>query len=134
MGADIRHNAAADDFEIVTAAEGTQQIAAKLSQASSPTVADKDLTPSATVGDGQNTGITITNKPVGGSYVRPEINGGGYSIGDGVKTKVFYFSNDAGVTARAFSAIVAGDALFFNGLVAGFDLASSDRLNLYYNT
>ena len=97
-----------------------------------PSTADKNLSPQATSGDGATTGLTISIAPIPGSYVGVRINGIGYIVGDGVTTMDCYFSADGGATARAFSAIQAGDTLYWNGVIAGFDLFPSFRVDLDY--
>jgi len=61
-----------------------------------------------------------------------EVNGIMYEVGSGVKTADFYYSVDSGTTARAISAITAGDTLF-RGDDLGFDLDTSDRVSQHYN-
>ncbi len=95
-----------------------------------PTGYDKDLTPLVTIADGDTTGITITNTPVG--YVQVMVRGAQQVLGDGVKTKGCYFSNDGGTTARLFVDIVAGDTLYWNGSISGYELNSSDKFDLNY--
>lgn len=97
-----------------------------------PTTGNKGQTPSATTGDGQSTGLTIAATPGGDGYVGVSINGIWYEVGDGVKTKDAYFSADGGSTAKTIGTIVATDVLFWNGVVVGFDLATSDRVDMYY--
>jgi hypothetical protein len=83
------------------------------------------------------TGISST--PAGtinanGAYVGVQVNGVSYVVGDGVRTKDCYFSGDAGATARAFGAIVSGDKLYWNGSVAGFQLAAAtDKISFFFN-
>lgn len=91
---------------------------------------DRDMVPAVTSGDEEPTGLTITNTPTG--LIIIALNGEIKSLGNGVKTKHCYFSGDGGVTARAFSAIVAGDELYWNGVVAGYDLEASDVIDFYY--
>jgi len=91
---------------------------------------NRDMVPSVTSGDEEATGLTIDNTPTG--LIIIALNGEIKSLGNGVKTKHCYFSGDAGVTARAFSAIVAGDELYWNGTIAGYDLDGSDTLDFYY--
>jgi len=94
---------------------------------------DHELTPAASSGsDDFDTTLSITGTPLG--MVEVFVNGVAYILGDGVKTKDFYFTGDAGSTARAISAIVATDELYFNPTVAGFDLETSDRISLVYET
>ena len=93
---------------------------------------DQDLTPIVTSGNGASTGISITYTPWNDSKVMVKINGIGCNLGDGVKTKDCYFSNDNGVTARAMADIEAGDTLYWNGEVAGYELDATDEIDLDY--
>jgi hypothetical protein len=100
---------------------------------------DKFLISLETIGDNQlATSSTITNTPVDGCYVEVKYNGVEYEVGNGVTSKVFYFSGDGGVNARGFFSghangqVQSGDELYFNGTVAGFNLASGARLSLLY--
>lgn len=102
-------------------------------KSSVPTIQNKDQAPAVTAGDNQTTGLTIAGTPGAGSYIRVSVNGLAVKLGDGVKTKDAYFSADGGVTARAFSAIVAGDTLYWNGVIAGFNLAVSDSVDMEYD-
>jgi hypothetical protein len=101
-------------------------------RAAVPTTADKQLVPTATSGDNADTGLTISNTPAGDGYVSVSINGMMQRVGNGVKTKDCYFTADGGTTARAISAITAGDALYWNGVIAGYDLATSDIVDISY--
>ena len=95
---------------------------------------DKNLSPNALLPgvEGQYAGVNITESPVGDGYVQVTVNGITYSVGDAVKTKDFYFSNDGGVTARSVVDISAGDGLYMNCLTAGFALTVDDRIDLRY--
>jgi len=67
------------------------------------------------------------------SWVSVSVNGVEYRVGNGTKAGVpCYFSGDGGVTARATGTIVAGDFLYWNGSVAGFQLDGSDRIDFEY--
>jgi hypothetical protein len=77
------------------------------------------------------TGMIST--PNNGSFVKVTINGDEPEIGDGVKTKDCYFSGDAGATAKAFTTIIAGDKLYWNGSIAGYQLAITDKISFEYN-
>lgn len=101
---------------------------------SAPTTLNKAANPSASAGDGSSTGIAISSTPAHDSYVKVDVNGIAYELGDGVKTKDCYFSGDSGSTARAISAIVATDVLYWNGVIAGVELLTTDEVNLYYET
>jgi len=96
-------------------------------------VDDKDKTPAVTSGNFASTTLTITNTPVNNGYVKVEINGVGYSLGDGVKTKDGYFSSDGGTTAKNIASISAGDVYYWNGTISGFDLDADDRVDFFYN-
>jgi hypothetical protein len=132
VNADKRYAQTADNITLGTTAItwvdiGTGTPAAFASQA------NKDMTASVTTADFQlacATAITIT--PSGDGYVNVDINGLRVSVGDGVRTKDCYFSNDSGATARAISAITAGDALYWVQSVAGYNLAASDKVDLDY--
>lgn len=103
--------------------------------AGSPTSANKNMAASATTADFQQACATaITSTPSSGSYVEVEVNGVTQNLGDGVKTSDCYFSGDSGATARAISAIVAGDHLFWVQSVAGFNLAATDEVSFMYNS
>ncbi len=93
---------------------------------------DKDVSPTATSGDNASTGVTIGSTPANDSYVKVKVNGNEQVVGDGVKTKDCYFSDDAGATAKTISDISSGDEVFWNGLVARFDLETSDVISLGY--
>lgn len=101
----------------------------------SPTIGitDKEVAPLNTSGDNQDTGIDITSTPSNNGFVDVRVNGMSVTIGDGVKTKDCYFSADAGVTARSIIDITAGDSLYWNGVIAGYDLeAAFDIVSLFY--
>lgn len=93
---------------------------------------NKSLVPSATSGDNQTTGLVIGEVPLGDGYIQVQINGNSVSVGDGVKTEFCYFSGDGGTTARALTAITATDVLYWNGVIAGYDLDGNDRVDLNY--
>lgn len=94
------------------------------------TSSDKSQTPSATSGDGSSTGLTLTSNPVGTVHVL--INGMQVGLGDGVKTDDCYFSSDGGTTAKAISALAAGDTLYWNGVLSSYDLSATDRVDFNY--
>lgn len=102
-------------------------------KAAVPTKANKAGNPQTTNGDNQTTGLTITYTPAGDGMVNIFVNGIKYELGDGVKTKDCYFSNDNGATARAIGAITAGDTLYWNGNIAGFNLENGvDKVDMDY--
>lgn len=99
-----------------------------------PTTANKNQSPAAGTGNEQTTGLTIAATPSGASYVRVSVNGVGYILGDASKTTPVecYYSADGGTTPRAISAIVSGDTLYWNGTIAGFNLATTDSVDMEY--
>ena len=95
-----------------------------------PTYRDQDRNPAASAGDGSTTSLTITSSPKG--FLVILVNGVKVSLGNGVKTSYCYFSSDGGTTARTHANIVSGDTLYWNGVVAGYDLESTDIIDFYY--
>ena len=89
---------------------------------------DDDLTPAVTAGDGSTTALTITNSPIGATKI--EINGLHVQLASD-KLSDCYFSDDAGATAKIPA---AGDTLFWNGIIAGYELSASDRIDFIYET
>jgi hypothetical protein len=98
-----------------------------------PTKTNKAMTPSATSGDEADSGLTIAYTPPADGYVQVLVNGVQHELGDAVKTADCYFSADAGATAKGIEAIAAGDSLFWNGVIAGFDLDAGDSLDFNYD-
>ena len=99
-----------------------------------PSVNNKFMTASITTADGDvacSTGMLST--PSGGSYVKVIVGGDCPEVGNGVKTKDCYFSGDSGATARAFNAVITGDKLYWNGSIAGYQLAATDRVSFEFN-
>ena len=92
-----------------------------------------DVACSVTVADGDAaTATTVPKNNFGTGKLNLFINGVFYPLGNGVKTKAAYISGDGGATARAWGAVVAGDTIRWNGSIAGFQLAASDRLDLNF--
>lgn len=99
-----------------------------------PTSSNKQMTASATTADFQVAcATTIVTTPTSDGYVQIMVNGVQQVLGDGVKTKDCYFSVDGGTTARAISAITAGDTLYWVGSVASWQLATTDVIDFNYN-
>lgn len=98
-----------------------------------PTTSNKAMAASTTTADGQSAcSTTLANSPAQHSYVRVFVNGTAETLGDGAKTSSCYFSADGGTTARAYSAIAAGDTLYWVGSVAGYQLATTDIIAFDY--
>lgn len=101
-----------------------------------PNVSNKNMTASVTTTDNdQATATTVAAANALGGAIDVTVNGISQVVGNGTKTSVdCYFSGDAGVTARAWSAVAAGDTLHWNGSVAGFQLAATDKINMMYGS
>jgi hypothetical protein len=109
--------------------------------ASQPTADDKKMSPSgSTAGNGAIVpGISISNTPASGGYVRVYANGIGVSLANGGSAAATvaagyecFFSGDAGATARLIADIVAADVLVWNGGVAGYDVDTVDIIDFDY--
>lgn len=86
-----------------------------------------------TSGNYAATGVFISGTPYENGSVSVIINGIGVSEGNGVRTTEAYFSNDGGATAKSIANITAGDQLYWNGIIAGFDLSDADQIDIEYN-
>lgn len=95
-----------------------------------PRTTDRNVTPAITSGDEQTTTIAIVDDPKG--FIDVKVNGNSVSIGNGSKTKFCYFSDDGGSTAKTFATILSGDILYWNGVVADYDLAATDEITILY--
>ena len=93
---------------------------------------DQFETATATSSDGDTAGVTIAAAPEG--MVQVFVNGILQELGQGLKTKDCFFSSDGGTTPRAISAIAAGDTLYWNGSIAGYQLEATDKISMVYET
>lgn len=94
---------------------------------------DLNKIPNNTDGNNSSTGISITYTPFADSNVQVLVNGLNVNLGDGSTTaQPCYFSNDGGLTAKLIKDIEAGDILYWNGIVAGYDLDDTDDIDLFY--
>jgi len=85
-----------------------------------------------TENDGDSTGISITYTPFSDSAVTVKINGIEINLGDASKLEACYFSNDGGATPKAVADIEAGDWLYWNGSIAGYQLDETDDIDISY--
>jgi hypothetical protein len=98
-----------------------------------PTTSDKGLSASAnTSGNGIIPGVTITEGPVNGGQVNMTINSAYYVIGETTGDDI-YFTTDAGSSAVAFASLVGGENIYWKGSTIGFDIETTDTINLHYN-
>ena len=105
-----------------------------------PDRSNKHMAASTTAVDGDvacATAIAQTpaSSSANGGYIGVNINGAAQFVGDGTKVAVdCYFSADGGVTARALKSVVTGDLLYWNGSIAGFQLAAAtDFVSFLYD-
>ena len=90
-------------------------------------------TPSVTVGNNSTTGLAITSTPDQYSRIQVFINGQLQKLGDGTFSNVdCYFSNDGGLSALVLGSVSSGNALYWNGLTARFDLDNNDEVAIVY--
>jgi len=86
-----------------------------------------------TSGNNSTTGITLSNTPSQYSRVQLFVNGQLQKIGDGTFSNVdCYFSNDGGLSALSFTSLVSGNVLYWNGVSAGFELDTTDQIDIIY--
>jgi len=77
----------------------------------------------------QYSGALISSVPKG--YVMVYVNGLHTSLRED-KTGACYFSGDSGATARTFANIASGDKVYWHGGNAGYNLESTDVIDLVY--
>ena len=115
--------------QLATSARANFPSRSNKNMAASTTAADHDLACATAIASNN-----VVDSAGNGGYVGVRVNGVAYEVGDGDRTHDCYFSGDGGVTARAFSAIVAGDLLYWNGSIVGFQLAAAtDKIDFVYN-
>lgn len=78
------------------------------------------------------TNTAIANTPY--SRVKVYVNGLEVEVGDGVKTKDCYFSLSGGAVAKAWTAIAAGDYLYWCGDNTPYQLDNTDIITYEYLT
>lgn len=90
-----------------------------------------------TTGNDANTGLAVTGTVVTGSYVNVYVSGIMRRVANGNTDRAVsdcYFSADGGTTARSFGAVVFTDTLYWNGVVAGFNLTTTHRIDFLFLT
>ena len=85
-----------------------------------------------TSGQGSSTGISLDYTPFAESTVQVYINGVTVTESYGDKSGEVYFSNDGGATAGSLSEISAGFTIYYNSDNAGYELGSSDIIDVIY--
>ena len=98
-----------------------------------PSKNNKRMAASTTTADGQLACATSMTATAAG-WVDVLVNGIAYEPGDAVTTGPCYFSTDGGVTALAQGSIIATALLYWNGSVAGSQLAAgTDLVSFLYS-
>lgn len=85
-----------------------------------------------TNGNYSSTGLTLSQTPYRDGTVSVFVNGISIQEGYGSRTSEVYFSNNGGLNARTLADLTAGDTLYWNGEIAGFDLTASDLVEIQY--
>jgi hypothetical protein len=94
---------------------------------------NRAMAASVTVADGDLAVSTPLASTLSG-WVAVVAGGQGCHLGNGTKVGCdCYFSADGGVTPRASGALQGGDLLYWNGSVAGFQLATTDLIDFIYS-
>lgn len=94
----------------------------------------EEFTPvSTTSGDDSIvTGVTLGSTPNIYSRIEVFVNGQKQRLGDGVTTKDCYFG--AVGSALSLTSLVSSDQLYWNGTIAGFELSTSDKVEIVYES
>lgn len=101
---------------------------------------DKNLVALNTTLDGDLASNTpITNTPVDGCYVEVRVNGVEYEVGDATTNAPCYFATPGSPhLPKSFGSlhpngqVTAGDYLYWNASLAGFNLSAGRRISLIY--
>lgn len=91
-----------------------------------------NLQPLSSNGAGSATGITLDFTPFADSTVQVYINGVAVTETYGDKTGDVYFSADGGATAKNIADLAAGDELYWNSDIAGYEIGTGDTFDLVY--
>lgn len=90
----------------------------------------QDSIPTLTDGNYQFTGITISFTPINSSSIQVYVNSVAIRESYGNRLGECYFSGDNGSTAKNLGFIQVGDSLYWNGIIAGYNLDDKDRISL----
>ena len=103
-----------------------------ISGASQP-VYDEFLAVSTSGNDSVVTGVTLSNTPNDYSRIEVYVNGQRQRLGDSLNysTKDCYFGTSPGF-AIDLPSLSTGNQLYWNGIVAGFDLSTTDVIEIVY--
>ncbi len=116
----------------VTAANTSIDVSSNGVKAAIPSINNKGITSNTTSGNYQLAcSPSIGASPLG--YVGVKVNGVSYQVGNGDRTHDCYFSSDGGTTAVSFNLFGGGEQLYWNGVIAGFDLINTWKIDFEYN-
>ena len=96
------------------------------------TTSDLNQASLVTSAESKTTGVTITYAPYSDSAVTIKVNGIAVNLGDGTLSEDCYFSSDGGTTPRSIADISAGDTLYWDGSIAGYELEATDDIDISY--
>ena len=86
-----------------------------------------------TTGNYSSTGISLTYTPFQDSTVQVYLNGIALDESYNDRAGDVYFSRDGGATAVPAADLDAGDVLYWNGGIAGYELAGTDQFEIVYD-
>ena len=94
---------------------------------------ERNRIPIATSGNLSSTGVTLSRQPTAKTFIEINVNGSIIDVKDGTGTnQTCYFSSDGGLTAKTYTQLSTGDTLYWNGILAGYDLDGDDRIDMTY--
>jgi len=89
---------------------------------------------SVTTGDDSPTAVLLSSTPNDYSRIQVYVNGQLQRLGNGTASLVDCYISSTASVAEAFVDIVAGQQLYWNGLVAGYDLSTTDVIDIVYES
>jgi len=101
--------------------------------AGSPVYSQRNITPTNTTGNLASTSIILANTPNDGAQVMVYVNGQLQYLGDGTSSNVDCFFGSTSSVAKSISDLTSGDQLYWNGTYVGFDLSTTDKVDIIYN-
>jgi hypothetical protein len=94
---------------------------------------ERNRIPIATSGNNSSTGVTLSRQPTEKTFIEINVNGSIIDVKDGAGTnQACYFSVDGGLTPKTYAQLSTGDTLYWNGILAGYDLDGDDRIDMTY--
>ena len=94
---------------------------------------ERNRIPDATSGNNSSTGITLSRQPTSATFIEINVNGSIIDVKNGAGTnQSCYFSVDGGLTPKNYSQLSIGDTLYWNGILAGYNLDGEDRIDMTY--